>query len=74
MSKNVNCLEGLACPKCGQDDKLLITGRAVFEVVDDGVDDTRGDIEYDWNSPTACAKWDCDFAGDLGDFRIKEAK
>lgn len=67
---NVNCLEGLRCPKCGQEDRLLITGRAVFEVVDDGVEDHR-DVEWDANSPTACDV--CDFEGDLGDFRIPEA-
>lgn len=72
MSKNTNCLEGLACPKCGQDDKLLITGVSVFEVIDDGTKD-HGEVEYDMNSPAACPVWDCGFAGDLGDFRIREA-
>ena len=30
MSKNTNCLEGVACPKCGQDDYIRVEGTAVF--------------------------------------------
>ena len=68
MSGNENCLEGLACPKCGNDERLFITGSAVFEVHDDGTENYQ-DVEWDSNSPTACGNADCDFAGDLGDFR-----
>ena len=71
MSGNTNCLEGLACPKCGQDQTLEITGSAVFHVHDDGTEGYE-DVEYDMNSPTACPGPECDFDGDLGDFRVKE--
>ena len=76
MSGNTNCLEGLACPKCGQDERLFITGSAVFEIVDavaqDLEDAEYSMVEYDSNSPTACGNTACDFEGDLGDFRVKE--
>ena len=68
MSTNTHYLEGLACPKCGANKRLLITGRTVFRVLD-YCRTAYESPEYDSNSPTACGDMNCDFAGDLGDFR-----
>jgi len=50
---NTNCLEGLACPKCKQEDTLRIVGEAVFEVTDDGTYDYEN-VEWDDNSTCTC--------------------
>ena len=70
-TKNVNCLEGLKCPECGNDDRLIIHGCSAFEVTDEGT--TRHwDVEYDDDSHAVCPNHDCDFEGKLGEFRIKD--
>jgi hypothetical protein len=64
---NTNCLEGKACPKCGQEDRLMITGLTTFEVTDDGTGD-HGDVEWDDDSPCSCPS--CGHAGKLKDFEV----
>ncbi len=65
-SKNTNCLEGVACPKCGQDDYMRVQGTAVFILTDDGTDDHAGAC-YDDDSWANCPE--CNFTGTLKDFR-----
>ena len=73
---NTNCLMGYACPKCGNDDELLIRGTMWMSLTDQGTDPYTdatkmcGDVEYSGLSETRCPK--CDFMGTLDDFRIKE--
>lgn len=64
--RNTNCLEGLACPKCGNDERLFIVGMSVFEVVDDGTVEHE-DVEWDDSSHTRCPQ--CNFVGNLCEFR-----
>ena len=67
--KNTNCLEGLACPKCGNDERLIIHGQSAFEVCDDGTDG-HGDVEWDDGSHTRCPQ--CNFEGNLCEFREEQ--
>jgi len=66
---NKNCLEGLRCPECKQEDVLEIMGTTLFRVVDDGTD-SHTDVEWDCNSYTRCPQ--CNFEGTLKDFNIHE--
>ncbi len=66
MSKNTNCLEGAACPKCGQDDYIRVEGKAVFILTDAGTDGHAG-ARYDDDSWANCHE--CNFTGTLKDFR-----
>jgi hypothetical protein len=63
---NTNCLEGICCPKCGQEDQLRIAATISCLVTDDGSDPV-GDHEWDDDSPTSCPE--CGFNGGLKDFR-----
>lgn len=65
---NTNCLAGLKCPKCGQEDMLKITGVTTFEVTDDGTGD-HDDVEWDDDSPCSCPG--CEYTGKLRDFEVK---
>ena len=67
-SMNTNCLEGIRCPECGQEDEFRIEGRTVFEVTDDGTGD-HGDVEWDEDSYVLCPS--CEFEGKLGHFQIE---
>ncbi len=68
---NVNCLEGIACPKCGQADRFEIEVSGFATVLDDGIE--HG-YDYDWTdeSQIVCSKTDCNHHGTVKDF--KEAK
>ena len=68
MSKNTNCLEGIRCPECGQEDEFRIAGSSIFTVVDDGIED-HGDVEYDDDSWALCPAFECEYEGKLGTFR-----
>ncbi len=70
---NTNCLEGLACPKCGNDGRLYIHGMSVFEVFDDGTA-RHWNVEWDDDSHTVCPISDCKFEGKLGEFRDPPVK
>jgi hypothetical protein len=63
---NCNCLEGLACPRCGNDSRLRITANALFEVTDAGAESV-GDIEWDDRSYAACPE--CEYHSTLAAFR-----
>ncbi len=67
-SRNVNCLDGIRCPKCGQEGSFRIAGSTVFEVVDDGTVG-HGDVEWDDDSWTLCPA--CEHEGKLGEFSRK---
>lgn len=63
---NTNCLEGIRCPNCGQEDRFFVVGCAEFEVTDDG-SDAVGDHEWDDGCSTRCPE--CGFDGELKEFR-----
>ena len=63
---NTNCLEGIRCPRCSQEDRFFISGCAQFEVTDDG-SDAVGDHEWDEGSSTRCPE--CNLTAPLKDFR-----
>ena len=67
---NTNCLEGIRCPKCGQEDRFLIVARMTVDVTDDGADIAKpcGDFEWDDFSRTECPA--CDHVGPLAAFRF----
>jgi hypothetical protein len=67
---NTNCLEGIRCPKCGQEEEFFIEGTQLFRVNDDGAYGD-GDIEWDDESRCSCSNDACEFTGDLGAFRIE---
>lgn len=66
---NENCLEGIACPKCHEEDEFAIIGSAEFMVKDDGTDQFR-DVDWDDVSSIRCIS--CGHRGTVGTFR-KEA-
>jgi len=63
---NENCLEGVKCPKCEQEDVFKIVGVSTFTVLDDGTD-VHGDVEWDDDSTCTCGG--CSWVARLGDFR-----
>lgn len=67
-SKNQNCLEGVVCPRCHQEDRFNITGEATWKVRDDGTYDRIDGVEWDSDSPCVCPE--CGFSGTLGDFEL----
>jgi predicted RNA-binding Zn-ribbon protein involved in translation (DUF1610 family) len=67
---NTNCLEGIKCPACGNEEQFRIAGRALFTVTDDGTED-HGDIEWDDDSYADCPE--CGRHGTLRDFRAEPA-
>ena len=64
---NTNCLEGIKCPACGNEDRFRIAGRTLFTVTDEGTED-YGDSEWDDDSYAECTE--CYRHGTLKDFRI----
>jgi hypothetical protein len=68
-SKNTNCLEGVKCPKCGQEDLFKIGASVIVDVSDDGTEDQGGDYESDQAAFCQCCE--CDHAGQLADFTIE---
>lgn len=70
MSNN-NCLEGMCCPECNQEDCFDISVQTWARMRDDGVEDYQG-CEYDKNSACFCPE--CGFAGKVSDFMKPEDK
>jgi hypothetical protein len=67
---NDNCLEGIRCPQCGNEDRLLIVTTVLAEVTDDGADIAGGsDMQWDDASMTRCPE--CDRDGPLKEFRTR---
>lgn len=72
---NTNCLAGMRCPKCGQEDQINVAAKIWTSVIDNGTDDDLQDdhnVEYDEDSEAACPDPECGFTGTWGDFQIKE--
>lgn len=63
---NENCLEGIRCPKCGNDDVFHIVCTTYAVVKDDGAE-AYGDLEWNDESRTTCAE--CHLTAPLKEFR-----
>ena len=64
---NENCLEDVACPKCGYRHRFIIQATSSFIMEDSGTSEF-GDVEYDDNNYIACDS--CGNDGTVGDFKI----
>ncbi|MBC7816369.1 MAG: hypothetical protein IAG10_05700 [Planctomycetaceae bacterium] len=64
---NHNCLEGIACPKCGNHHRFKIAVETLAMVTDDGAE-AIGDMNWNEESDTHCAE--CGHHARLKDFRI----
>lgn len=67
---NENCLEGLACPACGNHKKLIIQCLAWIPHEDDGTPPEFQDLEWNDDSRINCPE--CDRVGRATEFRIPE--
>jgi hypothetical protein len=68
---NNNCLEGVKCPKCGNEERFRIQALIVCNVTDEGSEPT-GDHEWDQTSHTLCPV--CEFEDNLSAFSIAGEK
>lgn len=66
--RNENCLQDIACPKCGYRSQFSISSRCSFVMGDEGEDD-HGDIEYDKDSVAQCLQ--CELIAPLSTFTIE---
>lgn len=66
--RNVNCLEGIRCPRCGYERSFEIEIRKFVTVYDDGMDDTGGDTH--WDDDSFFQYNQCQFEGRVKDFRL----
>jgi len=62
---NENCLAGIKCPKCGQEERFHITAVITCDVTDEGSEPT-GDHFWDEKSVTQCTE--CGESGPLERF------
>jgi hypothetical protein len=67
---NENCLQGIKCPHCGNEDRMLIAASILADVTDDGADIAGGsDMHWDDGSLTRCPE--CGRDGPLKEFRSR---
>lgn len=64
---NTNCLENIACPRCGNDSRIIVEVITLAEVTDDGAE-MFGDMEWDDGNYAECPE--CRYRGTIGEFRI----
>lgn len=67
---NTNCLEGIRCPQCGNEERFRIAATSLFTVTDDGTDD-YADVHWDDSSYADCPE--CGLHGTLKVFQVKPA-
>lgn len=63
---NINVLEGIRCPKCGNEESFCISVKTMAIVCDDGVSELYGDNAWDDDSYIECH---CGHSGTVGNFR-----
>ena len=68
---NENCLRGIRCPRCGNEDRLFIAATVLADVTDDGADIARH-TDMEWNDDSSARCPDCGEAGVLGGFRAEK--
>ena len=64
---NTNCLAGIQCPDCGNEESFRIAATTIATVTDDGTED-HGDMEWDDDSYAECTA--CHRHGTLKDFTV----
>jgi hypothetical protein len=75
---NTNCLEGFKCPKCGQEDEILLWVANWVSLKDDGSDPfadslkNLGDLEWDGSTSGMCPV--CKFKGNMRKFFWRKGK
>ena len=68
---NENCLAGVKCPQCGNDERFFIVATILADVTDCGADIADGsDMHWHDASMTRCP--DCNKDGPLAEFRQNE--
>jgi hypothetical protein len=67
---NTNCLEGIRCPKCGQEDRFMIAANIIAEVTDDGADVASPHYGngFEWDEESYCRCPECNLEGKVKDF------
>jgi hypothetical protein len=66
-------IEGVRCPKCGQDEMVWVVGMAWFTVTEDGAEQSGrpdGDVEWEDSAFTCCPS--CAHEGTWGEFCYEE--
>ena len=66
---NDNCLKGIRCPKCKQEDEFLIYASSWFEFTDEGASEFWN-VDYNGDAPIRCSK--CGERGTVAGFTVKE--
>jgi hypothetical protein len=70
---NQNCLQGIRCPHCGQEDRFLIRTNCLVMVEDDGAD-LAGPAYgngYEWDDKHSCRCPECGRSGPLKAFHTR---
>ena len=63
---NTNCLEGMKCPKCGNEGQLNISVLGCAEVTDDGIQST---YDFEWDKDSGCSCPVCFHDGKVSDYQ-----
>ncbi len=71
---NNNCLEGMACPKCGSFGPFLIEVQKVVVMHDDGWFETADTDQELWGDVAICADHECEHVGTVEEFRGQPTK
>ena len=71
MARNTNCLKGIRCPKCQNDNSFSISAFVTAEVTDDGAT-AAGDMEWDGESCIRCST--CEHSGTVNEFHAPEKR
>lgn len=69
---NENCLRGIKCPKCNNEDSFKIAVTKMVLMTDDGSEDTSGDEEWNGDSYIECTE--CGASGKVEEFRPASTK
>jgi len=65
---NTNCLKGMICPKCKEEDSgFRIVATVLIEMTDEGGGDCEGP---DWEDNAHCECMDCGYTAEVKDFKI----
>ncbi len=63
------CIEGWACPNCGQFERFVVEATSMFEVEADGTDQC-GDVEWSVTNYVRCPE--CEWQGTVKDVEVPE--
>jgi hypothetical protein len=66
---NTNCLEGMHCPKCDNDNRFDISAVILMRVTDDGTEDLG--VGHEWDDESFCACPECQHTGTVKDFILE---